>query len=292
MSLTSAMSSEMQEPKLEQTARLTADRDEVKYLLPATEATAFIQNIAERLSPHRYRDARVTADPPAEQYATTVYFDTAGNELYRAAVTEPMHVKVRAREYYDPQHDRAHPVANGYDLLQSGRVIWIELKVRDGQRSRKRRVCIAKLDAQRLLCQLDIATDLRDVQAVGDADTHVHEIATELEELRARLRGPLQPSCVVNYRRLSWQDSGSALRITLDRDVCAFVPPTDLWTRNAVLTRQALGRAAFEESCCVLEVKSRGALPAWLQPVLEQHRTTEVSYSKFVMASRAVHGPV
>jgi hypothetical protein len=292
MSLTSAMSSEMQEPKPEQAARLTADRDEIKYLLPATQAPDFIHNIAERLSPHRYRDARVTVEAPAEQYATTVYFDTAGNDLYRAAVAEPMHVKVRAREYYDPQLDRPDLGVNGHDVLQSGRVIWIELKVRDGQRSRKRRVCISKLDAQRLFCQLDASADLRDVHAVGDADTHVHEIASELEHLRSRLHAPLQPSCVVNYRRLSWQDSGTALRITLDRDVSAFAPPADLWTRSDVLTRRALGQPTFEESCCVLEVKSRGPLPAWLQPVLEQHRATEVAYSKFVMASRAVHGPV
>jgi len=286
------MSSEMEDPKQEHASRLTADRDEVKYLLPVAQATDFIQNIAERLSPHRYRDARTTAEPPAEQYATTVYFDTADKDLYRAALSEPMHVKVRAREYYDPQLGRADVATNGSDIMQSGRVIWIELKVRDGQRSRKRRVCIAKLDAQRLFCELDAGADLRDVQAVGGADTHVNEIATELERLRARLHAPLQPICVVNYRRLSWQDGGTALRITLDRDVCAFAPPPDLWTRSDVLSRQALGESAFEESCCVLEVKSRGPLPAWLGPVLAEHRATEVAYSKFVMASRAVHGRI
>ena len=57
------------------------------------------------------------------------------------------------------------------------------------------------------------------------------------------------------------------------------------------LTREVLGTPVHEESDCVLEIKSRGELPEWLLSLLEAHNVQSVvDYSKFVMASRAVHG--
>lgn len=41
-------------------------------------------------------------------------------------------------------------------------------------------------------------------------------------------------TCVVNYSRLSWQDAGAGVRVTLDRDVCAF-GPIELWNDREVV---------------------------------------------------------
>jgi hypothetical protein len=258
---------------------LTADRTEIKYVMPADQAAGFIRSMAPLLARHRYHDSLVEPSPRAEHYATTVYFDTADSELYRAAVREPVHVKVRAREYYELR-DRSQ-------VVQPRPVTWLELKSRDGQRSRKRRACIAKLDVPRVLGELETPADDR-VTPTGSAD--IDEMITELRAVRAVLRRPLRTSCIVNYRRLSWQDGAEALRVTLDSDVCAFAPSPDLWTDSGALTRAVLGRPAFEEPRCVLEVKSRGPLPPWLDHVLARHGAAEIEYSKFVMASRAVHG--
>jgi hypothetical protein len=288
MSLNAAMS-EIEDSQRESSARLTADRTEIKYLLPASRSDDFILNITPLLSPHRYRETELEVEqaPCGEHYATTVYFDTAGRDLYRAAVSEPVHVKVRAREYYEVCADGSEVDDDAPAIRQFRPVIWIELKARDGQRSRKRRVCIPKLDFGYLLGERS-SENGHSGQRTTSPD--IEDIAAELERLRGRLREPLRASCVVNYRRLAWQ--GDGLRITLDRNVCAFAPPAELWMRHDVLTRQALGTPVFEEAHCVLEVKSRGQQPAWLSQVLDQHQATEAAeYSKFVMASRTVHEP-
>jgi hypothetical protein len=40
----------------------------------------------------------------------------------------------------------------------------------------------------------------------------------------------------------------------------------------------------------VLEVKARGALPAWLTELLASVDASQASFSKFEEASRAIHG--
>jgi hypothetical protein len=281
--------SEIEDVQRELSARLTADRTEIKYVMPAERAAGFVHGMASLLSLHRYRDG-VEPSPQGVQYATTVYFDTADKHLYRAAVAEPVHIKVRAREYYEVRSGASDLAADLQDIVQPRPVTWIELKARDGQRTSKRRVSIAKLDVPQFLAALELAEGAHAAESRRDAE--FDDMVADLRRVRDLLTGPLRPSCVVNYRRLSWQDSDEALRITLDRDVCAFAPPPDLWTRSGASSRRVLGRALLEEPRCVLEVKSRGEVPAWLGQVLAKHQATEVEYSKFVMASRAVHGDV
>jgi hypothetical protein len=47
-----------------------------------------------------------------------------------------------------------------------------------------------------------------------------------------------------------------------------------------------------EETACVLEAKSAGSLPDWLTTLLAEHGARAAEYSKLVMASQAVHGPL
>jgi hypothetical protein len=282
--------SEIDDVQREHSARLTADRTEIKYVMPAERAAGFVHGMASLLPLYRHRDPGVEPSPHAEHYATTVYFDTADKHLYRAAVHEPVHVKVRAREYYEVRSGELDLSADLHDIVQPRPVSWVELKARDGQRTSKRRVLIAKLDVLQFLDSLEVADGTRATEPAGSVE--VDDMLADLRRVRGYLPGPLRPSCVVNYRRLSWQDSGEALRITLDRDVCAFAPTPDLWTRSGASSRRVLGRALLEEPRCVLEIKSHGHVPAWLGQVLAKHQATEVDYSKFVMASRAVHGDV
>jgi hypothetical protein len=282
--------SEIDDLLRDRSARLTADRIEIKYVMPADQAAGFARSMAPLLSLHRYQDSDIEPSPHAEHYATTVYFDTADKHLYRAAVYEPVHVKVRAREYYEVRPGGSDLEADLQDIVQPRPETWIELKLRDGQRSRKRRVRVAKLDVPSLLGALEVQNG---AGAPGvAANGEVSDMLEELQRVRGQLPAPFGASCVVNYRRISWQDAGEALRVTLDSDVSAFAPPPDLWTRGSAASRHVLGRPLLQEPSCVLEIKSRGQPPAWLEQVLAKHRATEIEYSKFVMASRAVHGPI
>lgn len=267
---------------------ITRDRRELKYLMPGERAASFIRNMATRLSAHRYRGAGANPLPRAQHFATTVYFDTDAGDLCREAVTNPVHVKARAREYYDVHPDLTELATDARDLVQYQPVLFVELKVRDGERSRKQRVAVPKREVDRFFERFEVSEAMRSLQPEGS--TELDAVVAEFGRLRDRFGKPLRASCIVNYRRLSWENPGAALRITLDRDLCVFAPPVQLWTRREALTREALGRPVHEERACVLEVKSRAELPAWLFTLLETHAATSVDYSKFVMASRAVHG--
>lgn len=284
MSLITALD-EAEVAALDSAARMVADRDELKYVVPSDQANELIDDLSRLLSPYRYHGAA----PDTHAYATTVYFDTPHRELYRAAMTEPLHVKIRAREYYEVPIEGPHAERDALAGAASG-VVWLELKARDGRRSRKRRACVPKHELPRWFA----AFGPNGVESpFGEArDGGAAAIADELRRVSEELRGALVPSVVVNYRRLSWQDASDSLRVTLDRDVSAFAPPAEPWGDREVLSRERLGAPALEERCCVLEVKSRGALPSWVNDVLRTHGATEVQYSKFAVASRAVHGPL
>jgi hypothetical protein len=94
---------------------------------------------------------------------------------------------------------------------------------------------------------------------------------------------------VVRYRREAFQDPHGTLRVTLDEGVQAFAAPRAAFDRGA-LDAPALGAAMREEPWCVLETKSRGPLPSWLEELLVRHAAPANEYSKMAMASRAVHG--
>jgi len=269
-------------------AQLTADRDELKYLVSDTAAAELARGIARWVAPYRYCNGSGRAPGASYSCATTVYFDTEQRELYRAAISERRHVKVRAREYYDAALESPHLALE--PRTGEPRTVWIELKVRDGQRSTKRRVCVPKGEVERWFPAAE--SDRRALVGAGLADGDGAAVATELARLRVLLGGPLAPSCIVSYRRLSFQDDRAALRITLDHDVCAFAPRAKLWHEGEVLSRHVLGAPALEQGCCVLEIKSRGAWPAWIGELLLRFGAAPLPHGKFALASRAVHGPL
>jgi len=101
---------------------------------------------------------------------------------------------------------------------------------------------------------------------------------------------PLAATCLVNYRRLSWQQPDGDLRVTLDSDLAFYAVPEDLWQRRRALVRETLGAARSNEPRAVLEIKRRGAQPAWLESFLGGANVESVRFSKFVTAASAVHG--
>jgi len=80
--------------------QLTADRTETKYLVAPELALTLGQEIARHLPAHHFRGSGATILPDWLEYATTLYFDTAERDLYRSALANPVHFKLRAREYY------------------------------------------------------------------------------------------------------------------------------------------------------------------------------------------------
>ena len=73
--------------------------------------------------------------------------------------------------------------------------------------------------------------------------------------------------------------SGSRLRITFDDMVSYHMPPENTLANTTGCSRRDLPPPLLVEPMWVVEVKSLGASPAWLDETLDQGR--QVDYSKF-----------
>lgn len=272
-------------------ARMTADRRELKYLLDASAARKVARALARRLPPHRFLPAGATALPRALHYVTTIYFDTPGREVYRAARAHDSNLKLRAKEYYDLHPDLAELATDPAELARFSPVLWLEVKRRDGARSRKRRFGIPKSDVPEFFARGAVTAEMLALLLETHGE-HVGEALTELHTLSRSFSSPLRADTLVSYRRRAWQDPRGTLRVTLDSELAFFRPPPDLWSRKSALLRETLGEPVMRSAKHVLEVKTRGAIPTWLENVLVAEGLRAEAHSKFLTASDAVHsGP-
>jgi len=270
--------------------QMTADRSEMKFVISPMGTAVLVRAVSAQLPTHHFRGPDATLLPDGLEYATTIYFDTCDRDLYRAAIAgKHDHLKVRAREYYSVHPSLTEIATDFRDLVRHTPVLWLEIKYKHGMRTQKRRVGIPKREVPAFFqsgCVTGSMVDLVKPSYGGDAGEVLEEVASV-----CRTYGkPLETDCVVNYRRTAWQNEGGTLRITLDRNVASFAPPRDLWTRDFKFVRETLGTPVQTLESTVVEIKSRGDLPAWLEVACSQNAVRTEGFSKFVAASRAVHG--
>jgi hypothetical protein len=267
--------------------RMTAERDEVKYLVPAAEVKALAMALGRHLPHHRFTGKGANPLPRPRHFVTTVYFDTPSRHQFRAIAADSEHnLKMRAKEYYDLHPSLAELATDPAQIVKGQPWVWFEIKRRKGAKTTKRRFRLAKSDMPRVLqahtlCAEALLETDRDTAVVG---------LSELADYVQCLGEPLTANTLVNYRRLSWQNPESTLRVTLDLGLSFHAPPADLWTRDQALVRSALGSARHPFGFAVLEVKRRAALPSWLEATLADAKLEPQSFSKFVAAARAIHG--
>jgi hypothetical protein len=268
----------------EASAALTRARREIKYLIPKARLADLTREVASHLPSHMLQAWGDSSPPLSDQAVTTVYFDTADHALFRAADGTDHNIKLRVREY-----DAVHPEMRALHDREGGgydEIVWLELKLRNGDQTSKRRVALPKPDVQAFL--------ERGVRSPAMAVIAFEMPGSDevLDELRAFVRDfgqPLKPACVVNYVRCAWQALDGSVRVTIDRDVAFFPPSRDQWRRQDLTERVSLGPPVGVESACVIEVKSHGEPPGWLAGALHMCEARRVDYSKFVAAMRALH---
>jgi hypothetical protein len=269
---------------------LTADRGEHKFLVAPGHEGPLARAIGERLVPHRFTGEGANRLPGAHHYVTTVYFDSPQRAIFRTSIAGGESIKVRAKEYYDVHPSLSEVATDPRQLVRYRPVLWLEIKHRDGDRTRKQRLPIPKVDVAAFLGSGRITGEMLSLQADhADADADAEHVLAGVAAL-CREVGGLQAGCLVNYRRLAWQDAESNVRVTLDVQLAFFEPPADLWSRRTALVRESLGPPCGAERGCVVEVKWRGERPTWIDPLLERASAQRVQYSKFEAASLAVHG--
>jgi hypothetical protein len=271
-------------PEASADAAITAEREETKYLVDRRELPALLSEVSAHLSAHRFTGEAANRLPDAEHFVTTIYFDTRSRSYYRAALQNQLrNVKLRAKEYYDLHPSLAELATDPEQILRYQPWLWFELKRREGHVTSKRRFRFPKVAAATLFEQ----------QSVPDVLSQSAEERADAEALIAHVRAqaePVEPSAVVNYRRLAYQNADSTLRVTVDLGLSYFGVPADLFRRARPLSRSELGAPAGTESRAVIEIKRRGALPDWLSAALARTGGDAASFSKFAAASGAVFG--
>jgi hypothetical protein len=265
--------------------QMTADRAERKYVLSMASANQLSRELSRRLD--RHYPPEFLALPGTRQFATTIYFDTADRQLFCAA--EQGSVKLRAREYYNVDPSLAQVVRRPEDLVRFDPVIWFELKAKDGDHVTKQRFGLPKREVPQFLAEGAFSPKSVALQS-SKYGAKAEQLIEDVTRLYRRFNQPFRVDCVVNYRRVAWQNPTGTLRLTLDRQVSFFGPGDDLWDRRAPLIRETLGQVFGHAGGAVLEVKLRTPPPSWLSEIVTQLAGLPCNFSKFVAASRAVHG--
>lgn len=266
---------------------LTANRAEHKYLVHTGQVPGLLAVLDRALYRHHH-----AADSPVagmtQHFTTTVYFDTSGRELYSAARRRADHTKLRAREYYDVL-PLAELATNEEELLRSSPILWLELKDRSGDQTGKRRAGVPKRRLHEFLAHRKSDPELRAIQTETYGEQGEDVLARVVDFLES-YEEPLQPSCIVNYRRTAWQNAEGSVRVTLDEDLCTFAPRDALWQQERTLTRSALGHPTSLSHDAIVEVKRLGNFPEWLANALSTAEARPSHVSKFVLASAALYG--
>lgn len=226
---------------------LVADRDETKFLIQdgAGERMAAVLN--DQLPP---------ISPPGGALITSVYFDTPTREILSAARSGQRSVKVRVKEYEtstDPEE------------------VWLELKLREGQRTGKLR---------------EPAHRGRVLGAIQAAPAGDGPLIDALGRLAAALTGPLQPACTVSYRRMAWETPDERIRVTIDTAIRYAPAPPVPWGHAPLSTSLPPAVGEFEGG--ILELKLRVPAPAWLTQLVERLSLASSPFSKFVGGSEAL----
>jgi hypothetical protein len=263
---------------------MTADREESKYLVSLDCVDDLTGTLDDHIPAHRFTGESANRLPDPQHFVTTIYFDTPTRSQFHAALTNvDRNVKVRGKEYYDLHPSLAELATDPAEILHYQPWLWFELKRREGDRTFKHRFRLPKRDVPHFFAG---------TAGAAHADEKTKSTLELIDGYCRSLSEPLEASCVVSYRRLSWQFPDGTLRVTLDLDLAFFAPSDDLFTREEPLERGRLGVPALVHDHAVLEVKRRGATPAWLEHALVRAAAKPSRFSKFVAASRAVHGHV
>jgi hypothetical protein len=276
--------------RADQDARMTAARDEIKFVVAQGSLARLAQALGRKLPHHRFEGEGANRLPGPQHYVTTIYFDTQSRDQYRAALGNAEHnLKMRAKEYYDVHPSLAELATDASQIVRYQPVLWLELKSKHGVRTGKRRIGIPKRDVAAFFAQGLVTAEMIALQQDGyGADGE--RVLRELADYCRGFAEPMRADCLVNYRRLPWQSEDGELRVTLDVDLAYYPSPADLWQRGTALVRETLGGACKREAFGVLEVKARGAIPAWLRAQLAEVGADQRPFSKFEAASEAVRG--
>jgi len=237
------------------------DRVERKYLVGVEDdgMAGFFRDLTSFLGPHGLQPVQKITN------VATVYFDNKDYDLLRyILLIRRTHIlfRLRAYEYYD----RAPEPISEY---------WMEVKIRNADRRRKKRFRLKRLTLQDFLDGQDVMERVAaENQEEADRET-LYNLYAEMREIF--FTWGLRPALFVNYKRIAFQ-SGSE-RLSLDWDIQYYPADDHLYSRDS--WKYPVEPSAGKAKQIVMELKyPQGTLPGWIASLEKDFPIVEKNYVK------------
>ncbi|HWO41537.1 MAG TPA: VTC domain-containing protein [Candidatus Eisenbacteria bacterium] len=195
----------------------------------------------------------------------SVYFDNRDFDLTRFTILNGgRHILVRLRAY-ESYGEAPKPILH----------YWVEVKIREKERWRKKRFRLDRRDLAGLLTGGDPGRSLFESNAVSSVA--VRQLYRETQE--TILTNGLRPILLLTYRRLAFQNDTE--RVCLDSDIRYYHVDEDVYTYDS--WKYPIQEPAGKSRKVILELKyPDGALPVWLESLEQRYPITLTNFSKYV----------
>lgn len=196
----------------------------------------------------------------------SVYFDNKDFDLTRYNLVNGgryLLVRLRTYENYD---ESPKPISD----------YWIEVKIREKERWRKKRFRLSRTDLPKFLEGKDEGQSLLDYNQNVDPDV-VRNLYRETQE--TVLTNGLKPMLLVTYRRVAFQNEIE--RVCLDSDIQYYHVGANVYSYNS--WKYPLEEPVGRSRRAIVEVKyPQGRPPAWMTDLERSYPLWHTNFSKYV----------
>ena len=197
----------------------------------------------------------------------SVYFDNRDFDLTRYTILNGgRHILFRIRTY-ENFGESPKPISN----------YWIEVKIRENERWRKKRFRLSRAKLPRFLQGADEEESVVDYNRNAMDAEAVRNLYRETQE--TALTMGLNPMLLLTYRRVAFQTDIE--RVCLDSDIQYYHVGADVYSYDS--WKYLVEEPAGKSGKIILEVKHpQGSLPIWIADMEKRYPVHRTNFSKYV----------
>ncbi len=197
----------------------------------------------------------------------TVYFDNRDYDLTRYTVlNRGRRLLVRLRTY-ENYGESPKPISD----------YWVEVKIRENDRWRKKRFRLNRADLPEFLEGRDAGQSVLDYNQNGADPDVVRNLYRETQEIVLTMG--LKPIFLLTYKRMAFQNEIE--RLSLDWDIQYYHVGTDVYSYDS--WKYPVEEPAGKSDKTILELKyPQGSPPAWIADLEKRYPIRETGFLKFV----------
>ena len=197
----------------------------------------------------------------------TVYFDNRDYDLTRFTVVNGgRHLLVRLRTY-ENFGESPKPISE----------YWVEVKIREKERWRKKRFRLNRADLPAFLEGRDGGRSVLDYNQNGVGPEVIRNLYREAQEIVLTMG--LKPIFLLTYKRMAFQNEIE--RLSLDSDIQYYHVGADVYSYDS--WKYPVEKPAGKSKKTILEVKHpQDRLPVWIPALEKRYPIRETGFLKFV----------